>query len=78
MTDTPTTDPSFDPALATRVEALETMVAHQQRQMDDLSEALALAWREREGLRRDLERLRDEMSEASPGENVPIERPPHW
>lgn len=70
---------------AARLDALETLTAHQQRQIDELSDALADAWKERQALRRDLDglrarfdSLRDEMDQPGPAYDPVADRPPHW
>ena len=66
--------------MTARVEALELAVAHQQRTIDDLSDALTEQWRAAETLRRQVDRLSERLAEIEPqaGQQVPIDRPPHY
>ena len=66
--------------LRARVEALEMSRAHQERTVEDLSEALATQWKQLEALNRQVVRLADQLQEAQaavgPGETEPP--PPHY
>ena len=68
------------PADAARTDALETLVAHQQRTIEELSDALAAQWRDLEALRRDVRRLTESVADLEEGRTtaVPVEKPPHW
>lgn len=68
-------------ALRTRVEALEMGRAHQERAIEDLSEALAAQWKQLEALNRQVVRLADQVQEAQAsagGGEVPDPPPPHY
>ena len=67
--------------LRTRVEALEMSRAHQERAIEDLSEALAAQWKQLEALNRQVVRLADQVQEAQAsagGGEVPDPPPPHY
>jgi SlyX protein len=53
--------------LSARIDALEMSRAHQDRTIEDLSEALARQWKEIEALNRQVARLADEVAEAAAG-----------
>jgi SlyX protein len=68
-------------ALQARVEALEISRAHQERAVEDLSEALAAQWKQIEGLNRQVARLSDQLQEAQAaagGGEGPEPPPPHY
>lgn len=66
--------------LRARVEALEMSRAHQERTIEDLSEAMAGQWKQLEALSRQMVRLADQVQEAQAaagaGETEPP--PPHY
>ncbi len=66
--------------LRARVEALEMSRAHQERTIEDLSDALAGQWKQLEALNRQVARLADQVQEAQAaagtGEAEPP--PPHY
>lgn len=66
--------------LQARIEALEMSRAHQERTIEDLSEALADQWKQIEALNRQMVRLADQLQEAQAaggtGEAEPP--PPHY
>lgn len=67
--------------LRTRVEALEMSRAHQERAIEDLSEALATQWKQLEALNRQVARLADQVQEAQAaagGGEAPDPPPPHY
>ena len=67
--------------LRSRIEALEIARAHQERTVEDLSEALAAQWQQIEALNRQVVRLADQMQEAQAaagGGEVPDPPPPHY
>ena len=67
--------------LRMRVEALEMSRAHQERAIEDLSEALAAQWKQLEALNRQVARLADQVQEAQSqagGGEVPDPPPPHY
>lgn len=77
MNETETTAPDD---YAARIEALEAAAAHQQRVIDELSDALTERWRAETALERRLSRLSDRLDEIEPqtGDAPAIEKPPHW
>jgi SlyX protein len=67
--------------LRSRIEALEIARAHQERTVEDLSEALAAQWKQIEGLTRQVARLSDQVQEAQAaagGRDAPEPPPPHY
>ncbi|MFA6266828.1 MAG: SlyX family protein [Pseudolabrys sp.] len=66
-------------ALNARLDTLEIGRAHQERAVEDLSEAVATQWKVIEQLRREIGRLAEQVREAAvagPGEAEPP--PPHY
>ncbi|KQZ01728.1 SlyX protein [Pseudolabrys sp. Root1462] len=66
-------------ALNARLVALETDRSHQERAIEDLSEAVTEQWKLIDQLKRQVERLADQVREAAiaaPGEPEPP--PPHY
>lgn len=66
-------------ALNGRVVALEIERAHQERAIEDLNEAVTAQWKLIDQLKRELERLADQVREAAvagQGETEPP--PPHY
>ncbi|WP_443749198.1 SlyX family protein [Asticcacaulis solisilvae] len=63
-----------------RVIALEEMVAHQARTIDELSDQLAEQWKTIDRMRRTLERLSERLIglEERTGEPTPVTKPPHY
>jgi SlyX protein len=53
--------------LSARIEALEVDKAHQERAIEDLSEALAAQWKQIEALNRQVARLAEQITEAAAG-----------
>jgi SlyX protein len=70
MTDTDT--------LIARIDTLEMSRAHQDRAIEDLSEALAAQWKEIEALRAQVARLTEQLAEAAAagGGGGEVEPPP--
>ena len=66
--------------LAARIDALEVDKAHQDRAIEDLSEALAAQWKEIEALKRQVARLSEQLAEAAagPGGGEAVPPPPHY
>ncbi len=64
-----------------RLEALETRIAHHERMIDDLNQTITAQWKDIDRLKRELQRLGDRVAttEAAmgpdPGDEPP---PPHW
>lgn len=67
--------------LRARVETLEMGRAHQERAIEDLSEALAAQWKQVEALNRQVARLAEQVQEAQAaggGGETPDPPPPHY
>jgi SlyX protein len=66
--------------LTQRIDALEASRTHQDRTIDDLSEAVAAQWKLIETLNRQVARLTEQLHEvrASTGPVVTEEPPPHY
>ncbi len=63
-------------ALSARIDALEMSKVHQDRTIEELSEALAAQWKEIEALRRQATRLTEQLEEATAGGGGEVEPPP--
>jgi SlyX protein len=63
-----------------RIDELEITVAHQSRQIEDLSDTLTEQWKIIEGLRRQLARLTDRFQAMETQAEAPPDtaKPPHW
>ena len=68
---------SADENLAMRLEKLESLYAHQERVVTELSDALAEQWKRIDMLTRELLRLRDEVQTAN-DRAAPDKPPPHY
>ncbi|MCZ4273655.1 SlyX family protein [Maritalea porphyrae] len=66
--------------LASRVEALESHIAHQDQTIEDLNKAITEQWAQFEKLQRDISKLHAELEqiESSGGAGEADERPPHY
>jgi SlyX protein len=65
--------------LRARVDALEMGRAHQERAIEDLSEALAAQWKQVEALQRQVARLADQVQDAAAAApQGPEPPPPHY
>ena len=66
--------------LQARIEALEMSRAHQERAVEDLSQALAAQWKQLEALNRQVARLSGQLQEAQAagGAEGPEPPPPHY
>jgi SlyX protein len=65
--------------LEARVEALETLAAHQERTIEELNDVIAAQWKEIESLKRQLARLDDQLRDVESGLPAPPnQRPPHY
>ncbi len=68
-------------SLAARIEALETGRAHQDRTIEDLSEALAAQWKLVDALNHKVARLEEQLHEVQAGQGggeVTDPPPPHY
>lgn len=63
-----------------RIVALEEMVAHQARTIDELSDQLAEQWKTIDRMRRALERVSERLIgiEDRTTEATPVTKPPHY
>ena len=68
---------SADEKLAARLEKLESLYAHQDVVVTELSDALAQQWKRIDVLTRELLRLRDEVQTATQ-RAAPDKPPPHY
>ncbi len=70
-----------DPALNSRIEKLEERCAFQEQAIDDLSNALTDQWKLIEALKRDVQRLTEEIKSVEDNVRQGGEReppPPHY
>lgn len=64
-----------------RLDTLETRLAHQERMIEDLNQTITSQWKHIDRLKREVERLGDRLASAEAaigpegGEEPP---PPHW
>jgi SlyX protein len=64
-----------------RLDALETRIAHHERMIEDLNQTITEQWKDIDRLKREVERLSDRLASAEAsigpegGEEPP---PPHW
>jgi SlyX protein len=66
-------------ALETRVETLETRVAHQDRMLEDLNATITDQWKQIESLTRKIARLDEQLQDVrSSGPTGEQEPPPHY
>ena len=66
-------------ALAARIEALESRIAHQDRVIDDLNATVTAQWQEIDGLKRQIARLGDQMQDVQARvPEGPEPPPPHY
>jgi SlyX protein len=68
-------------ALAARIDTLEVRIAHQDRIIDDLNEAVTSQWKKIDVLTRQIVSLLDRVQEAegrSGAPNAPEPPPPHY
>lgn len=64
-----------------RLDVLETRIAHHERMIDDLNQTITAQWKDIDRLKREIERLGDRVAsaEAAIGPNGGEEPPPpHW
>ena len=67
-------------ALETRIETLETRVAHQDQMLEDLNATITDQWKQIESLTRKLARLDEQLQDvrSSAGSTGEQEPPPHY
>ncbi len=61
-----------------RLEALETLVAHQERAMAELNDAITAQWRKIDGLERRLAKLLEEFQNLGAPRDGAEPPPPHY
>jgi len=61
----------------TRLDEIETRLAHQEKTMSDLNDVVLGQWRRIEALERQLSRMNEDMQNLDSGA-VPVDRPPHY
>jgi len=61
-----------------RLDALEIRIAHQDRTIAELNEAVTAQWRKIDALERELRMLREEVRNSFPARNEPEPPPPHY
>jgi SlyX protein len=63
-----------------RLDALETRIAHQDQAIEDLNQTITSQWKDIDRLKREVERLSDRVANAEqaigPDQDEPP--PPHW
>ncbi len=65
--------------LKARLEALEAHVAHQDRTIEELNETVTAQWKDIDALKRQLNRLDDQLHEVEAGLPAPPnQKPPHY
>ena len=64
--------------VATRIDDLETRVAHQEKTIAELNEVITAQWRKLEGIEFQLRRLGEEMQSLDAGEGPVNQKPPHY
>jgi SlyX protein len=72
----------LEPDIATlvrRIEAIEMDAAHRGRVIDDLNAIITAQWKEIDGLKRQLNRLNEQVAELeAPAHGAPEPPPPHY
>ena len=63
---------------AARLEALETMVAHQDRLLAELNDVITTQWRKIDQLDRQVRRMRETLQSIGPQRDGPEPPPPHY
>ena len=64
--------------LASRLEALETRITHQDNTIAELNEVITSQWRTIDVLRRHVNELREEFRNVVPPRAAPEPPPPHY
>jgi SlyX protein len=68
----------MDDRLSSRIDALEIMIAHQERSLAELNEVVASQWRKIDVLDRQILQLREELQSIAPARDAPEPPPPHY
>jgi uncharacterized coiled-coil protein SlyX len=63
---------------ASRLEALEALVTHQERMIAELNEVVTSQWRKIDVLERQVAQLREEIQNIGPARDAPEPPPPHY
>jgi uncharacterized coiled-coil protein SlyX len=61
-----------------RIDALETLFAHQEKLLAELNEVVAAQWRKIDALERRIVQMREEMHMIAPARDLPEPPPPHY
>jgi SlyX protein len=61
-----------------RIEDLETRVAHQERTIAELNDVITAQWRKLEAIEFQLRRLGEEMQTMDAGDGPANQKPPHY
>ncbi|CAJ0883451.1 hypothetical protein AMST5_03433 [freshwater sediment metagenome] len=68
----------MDDRMISRIDALEIMIAHQERSLAELNEVVASQWRKIDVLDRQILQLREELQSIAPARDAPEPPPPHY
>lgn len=63
---------------SSRLDALETLVAHQEKTIAELNETITAQWRKIEALERQIAKLLDEIQHIRAPREAPEPPPPHY
>ncbi|MEK4032450.1 SlyX family protein [Methylocystis sp. IM3] len=63
---------------SSRLDRLETLMAHQERTISELNDVIAAQWRKIDALERQLLRLREDMQNIDRARDAPEPPPPHY
>lgn len=63
---------------ASRLEALEAIVTHQERVIAELNDVVTSQWRKIDALERRVAQLREEIQNIGPARDAPEPPPPHY
>jgi SlyX protein len=66
------------PDAIARLEALEILVAHQERTIAELNDVITAHWRKIDALERLVAQLRNEVQNITPQREAPEPPPPHY
>ncbi len=68
----------MDDQIISRIDALEMLIAHQERSLAELNEVVASQWRKIDALDRLILQLREELQNSLPARDAPEPPPPHY